>query len=215
MSSEPRLCRQRKTKEPCPGCFLNPQLCLCAEIPRLDLRTRVSLIIHYRELRRTTNTGRLAVKALSNSSMHVRGQERETLDLSSLLLPEYENLLFFPSDDAIALTSEYVAGLRKPIHLLVPDGNWRQASKVHSRHKELSSLVRVKINEPNTAKYFLRAESSPEGMATLQAIASALRVTEGEEAFRALNALYLLKLGRTLQGRGIQVSPDDLIPTLA
>src|SRR5262245_31383046 len=63
--------------------------------------------------------------------MRLRGQTRETLDLRDLLTAQYRTLLFYPSDDAVELDKELVAQDQKPIQLIVPDGTWRQASKVH------------------------------------------------------------------------------------
>lgn len=193
----------RKTKEPCDVCFMHPERCLCDQIPKLDLKTRVCLVVHYRELRRTTNTGSLAVKALVNSEMRVRGEDRAGLDLSDILTENYRTLLFYPSEEAVDLTPEFVAADPRPIQLIVPDGNWRQASKVHYRHKELEGVPRVMIKAANTAKYHLRAEHTEEGMATMQAIAHAMGVIEGIEVQEALLKLYNLKLERTLVGRGI------------
>lgn len=194
----------RKTKEPCEGCNMHPERCICDSIPRLDLQTRLCLVVHYRELRRTTNTGSLAVRALVNSEMRVRGEDRAGLDLSDLLTPNYRTLLFYPAEGAQDLTPEFVAADPRPIQLIVPDGNWRQASKVHYRHKELINIPRVMIKAENTAKYHLRAEHMPEGMATLQAIAHAMGVIEGSAAKEALMKLYDLKLSRTLEGRGVE-----------
>lgn len=81
--------RKRKTKTPCSGCGLHPQRCLCELIPKLNLKTRLCLVIHSRELKRTTNTGQLAIQSLENSIMRVRGKEGESLDLSSDLKEEY------------------------------------------------------------------------------------------------------------------------------
>jgi DTW domain-containing protein YfiP len=182
---------------------MHPERCLCEFIPKLDLKTRLCLVVHYRELRRTTNTGSLAVKALTNSEMRVRGEDREGMDLSDLLTSEYRTVLFYPSEDAQDLTPEFVAADPRPIQLIVPDGNWRQASKVHYRHKELKEVPRVMIKAVNTAKYHLRAEHMEEGMATLQAIAHAMGVIEGAAVQAELLKLYNLKLERTLLGRGI------------
>jgi len=197
---------KRKTQDPCPECFLHRSLCLCSEIPSLNLTTKVSLVIHTRELKRTTNTGRLALKALTNSTLRVRGELSEAhqpLDLSDLLSSDYKTLLFYPSDDAVELTKDYLKAFSKPIQLIVPDGNWRQASKVHYRHHELKNIPRVMISEINTAKHHLRTESTEYGMSTLEAIAKALRVIEGDEVGGKLQALYDLKLARTLQARGL------------
>ncbi len=196
------LQRKRKTKDPCPVCFLHKDRCICHQIPLLDLKTRVCLVIHAKELKRTTNTGRLALQALKNSEMHVRGESRDKLDLSELLNPAYEPLLLYPSDDAIELDALFVSQLKKPVLLIVPDGNWRQASKVHHRHQELALVQRVCLKKKTPSVQNMRAESTVDGMATLEAIAGALRWLEGEGVGNSLQRLYEQKLTQTLIGRG-------------
>jgi DTW domain-containing protein YfiP len=195
---------KRKTQDPCPGCFLHRSLCLCDAIPVLNLKTKVSLIIHSREMKKTTNTGRLALRALSNSELRVRGEKRDgcRLDLGDLLSENYQSLLFYPSPDASELDAKFLSSFAKPIQLIVPDGSWRQAGKVHSRHPELKHLPRIMISEKNSARHHLRAETTEYGMSTLEAIAKALKVIEGEAVGRQLQELYQLKLERTLRARG-------------
>jgi DTW domain-containing protein YfiP len=137
-----------------------------------------------------------------NSEMRVRGETREPLDLSDLLTHRYRTFLFYPSVDAVELDNELVAQDRTPIQLIVPDGTWRQASKVQSRHHELKDVPRVKISTPDPSKFHLRAQHRPEGMATLQAIAHGLGVIEGDLVKAQLMKLYQAKLERTLLGRG-------------
>lgn len=195
--------RKRKTKDPCPDCGLHKDLCICAEIPTLNLKTKICLVIHRRELKRTTNTGQLALKSLTNSEMRIRGDKSISgLDLSDLLTPNYRTLLFYPSETAVELDENLVNESPLPIQLIVPDGNWRQASKVNTRYPELKDIQRVKIGKINPSDQHLRAEHFPEGMATLEAIATALQIIEGPEAGLQLMQLYDLKLQRTLIGRG-------------
>jgi DTW domain-containing protein YfiP len=195
--------RKRKTKNPCPTCFMHIERCICAAIPKLNLRTRVALLIHSKELKRTTNSGRLAIHALSNSKMYVMGAISGRPDLSDLLSPEYESYVLYPSDDAVELNT---IKTDKPIQLIVSDGNWRQASKITTRNKELSDLPRVKITRPNRAEHHLRKEHFKEGLSTLEAIAEALATIEGESVGECLRALYLEKLNATLIGRGVVVT---------
>ena len=205
-SVHPKRARgQRKTQDPCPGCQMHRTRCFCDLILRLDLKTRLSLIIHRKELRRTTNTGQLAVKALVNSEMLVRGELSDVtnrLDLRHCLNPDYQSVLFFPSETAIELNQEFVRAQSRPIQLIVPDGNWRQASKVAIRHPEIAHLPRVMIRAQNSDQHRLRAETTPEGMATLQAIAHALGIIEGDAVRNALLELYHHKLHRTIESRG-------------
>ncbi len=194
--------RMRKTKEPCPGCALHLARCICALTPSLDLRTFLTLVVHTKELKRTTNTGRLAVRALKQSEIVVRGNG--PVDLAAKIKPGFRPLLFFPGEGARELTKALVAETDLPVQLFVPDGNWRQAGKVAGRHPEIAHIERVMIKAPNTATEHLRAESSPEGMSTLQAIAFAYKELEGTTAFEALNGFYLAKLHATLVGRGLR-----------
>lgn len=195
----------RRIKYPCLDCGASLQLCLCDVMPRIDVATKISLIIHHRELSRSSNTGLLALRALVNSEMRIRGADRAILNLQELITPGYRTLLFYPSADAIELTRELVAQDARPIQLLVPDGTWRQTRKIHSRHPELKEVQRVKISAPNDSIYQLRAQSRAEGMATLQAIAMSLGVIEGEHVAAALMKLYQAKIQRTLAGRGISL----------
>ena len=61
----------------------------------------------------------------------------------------------------------------------------------------------MKISTPNHVTFQLRAQSRPEGMATLQAIASALRIIEGDLVAAQLMKLYRARLDRTLSARGL------------
>jgi DTW domain-containing protein len=176
---------------------------MCAVLPRLAVRTKVTLVIHRHELLRSSNTGMLAVRALVNSELRIRGESRAMLDLSDLLSSCYRSLLYYPSSDAVELTSELIAVDPRPIQLIVPDGTWRQARKIHSRHPELRGVPRVKISTPNDSTYQLRAQSRPEGMATLLAVAAALQIIEGEAVALELMQLYRARVARTLGARGL------------
>lgn len=176
--------------------------CICSQIPQLTLTTHLSLVIHKNELKRTSNTGQLALRALVNSKMHVVGEINQQFQLEDILLSDHQNLLFYPSDESVELNEAFLSSIKKPIHLIVPDGNWRQASKVHYRNKHLENLPRVKIDLVNTGTQFLRTESKPIGMATLEAIAHALGIIEGDTVKSQLLNLYQIKLQNTLIARG-------------
>jgi DTW domain-containing protein YfiP len=194
---------QRTTKEPCGICAASRTSCLCDVVPRIELRTKVCLVIHHRELSRSSNTGLLALRALVNSEMRIRGEGREALDLKDLITLQYRTFLFYPSGDAAELDEALVMQESTPIQLLVPDGTWRQARKIHSRHLELRNLPRVKISKPNNSTFQLRAQTRPERMATLQAIAQGLGIIEGDLVRAQLMKLYYAKIDRTLKARGI------------
>ncbi len=199
---------KRKTKDPCLKCHLHKSRCLCDLIQPVELETRLTLVIHRLELKRSSNTGRLALLALKNSEMRVRGVTGEVLEFSDLQNNNYHNLILYPSEKAMELSSEYLSHIKKPVNLIVPDGNWRQASKVCTRYEELKAIPKVKMSLKNKSTHFLRKETTPYGMATLQAIAQAFGVIEGEVVKEQLLMIYQEKLERTLEGRGLKLSDD-------
>src|SRR5215470_16415707 len=115
---------RRRVQESCPVCYMNRLFCICDAMPTLALRTRVCLVIHMNELKKNSNTGRLALRALVNSEMRVRGELGETLDLSDLLSERYRTFLFYPSKDAAELSENLLREDSRPVQLIVPDGSW-------------------------------------------------------------------------------------------
>jgi DTW domain-containing protein len=183
----------------CPRCRLHASLCVCALIPRIDTRTRLVLVIHRREARKPTNTGRLATECLLNSEVIVRGHESSpgvpfTWDGST------QPLLLFPHDDAIPIAR--FAASERPVTLIVPDGTWRQASKVRNRVPGLHDVPCVSIAPGAPTAYRLRNETRTEGLATIEAIARAFGVLEGPHVRSALELVFRVMVERTMWSRG-------------
>src|SRR5436190_21563122 len=101
-------------------CGASRALCLCDVMPRINIRTRVSLLIHCAELTRSSNTGLLARRALVNSDIRIRGEHKAPLDSGMLLLPNHRIFLLYPSGDACELTRDLVQEAPVPIQLIGP-----------------------------------------------------------------------------------------------
>jgi DTW domain-containing protein YfiP len=181
---------------------MHGSLCICALIPQIETRTRLVLVIHRYEDRKPTNTGRLAAECLSNSEVVVRGHEDRPS--GPLALPaDMQPVLLFPHEDAMPI--EHLALSRSPVALVVPDGTWRQASKVRARLPGLRDVPCVALPQGAPSAYRLRFDAHAEGLATIEAIARALAVLEGErgEAVRrALERVFNAMVERTLWARG-------------
>ena len=180
---------------------MHARLCLCALIPRIATRTRLLLVIHRREARKPTNTGRLATQCLTNSEAMVRGHESSpsppyTWDSST------QPLFLYPYEDAIPIAR--FATSERPVTLIVPDGTWRQAAKVRNRVPGLRDVPCVSIEPDAPTIYRLRRETRSEGLATIEAIARAFGVLEGAHVRSALELVFQTMVERTLWSRGQQ-----------
>ena len=192
----------------CDRCFMRPELCICQDIitagAPFSLSTQITLITHYRELRKPTNTGRLAELCLDNCRIFSRGQEGSQLTPKQVLSSKKRNLFLYPGDSAISL-KEALDHFEGPFNLIVPDGNWRQASKVHQRENFLSTLPLVKISSHEESQYKLRKEPKENGLATFEAIARAIGELESTTIQRKMEELFDIMVSRSLKSRGVKI----------
>ena len=196
------MTRRDKGHLRCPRCHMHGSLCLCALIPRIETRTRLLLVIHRYEDRKPTNTGRLATECLVNSEVIVRGHESAP-STPLALSPDAQPLLLFPAEDAVPI--EQFATSSRAVTLIVPDGTWRQASKVRSRVPGLRDVLCVSLPRGAPSVYRLRVDAHEEGLATIEAIARAFGVLEGdrgEGVQRGLESVFRVMVERTLWARG-------------
>ncbi len=194
----------------CSRCLMREELCLCAAIPTLQIDTKLIIVMSKRELKVPTNTGRLASLALPNSVILTRGDQDHPYDLRDHLPTDRPGLLLYPADNAPLLTSEFVQS-QGPFHLVVPDGNWRQTSKMRHRDPVMAALPTVRLAPGAASAYRVRKESKAEGLATIEAIARALGVMEGLAVQKALEDLLQLMVSRTMFSRGqpLEIPPHD------
>jgi DTW domain-containing protein len=195
------MTRRDNAEHRCPSCRLHASLCLCALVPRLETRTRLVLFIHRIEDRKPTNTGRLATLCLPHSEVIVRGHSSSPTP-PFRADPDTVALLLFPHEDAVPLAELSLPEHRR-VTLVVPDGTWRQASKTRQRVSGLADMQCVSLPPGGVpSRYRLRAEAHDGGLATIEAIARAMGILEGEHVQRALERVFDTMVGRTLWARG-------------
>lgn len=168
----------------------------------MNLATRLVLLIHHRELKRPSNTGRLAHLMLTNSEVRVRGIKDQEMPTEGLVQPDYQSIVLYNSAETPVLSEEQVKSFGLPICLIVPDGNWRQASKMPDRISQIRNLPRFKLPAGKPTEYQLRLETKNEGLATFEAIARAMGIIEGSEVQDQMEKIFKLKVQRTLYARG-------------
>jgi DTW domain-containing protein YfiP len=165
----------------CAGCGLHAVACLCAELPRLAVRTRVVVLMHRAEARKSTNTGRLVPRLLEGAEIRVRGDEGAP---PRAPLPSGSRLLLFPEPGARLLSAADAVG--EPVVLLVPDGNWNQARRVGRRDDDARGAEVVALPPGPPSRYGLRRSPREGTVSTLEAVARALGVLEGAAVEAAL-----------------------------
>lgn len=175
---------------------------MCTSLPTLQLDTRLALIMHHRELSKTTATGPLALACLPNSELHIHGRQDAPLKLDHLLDESRRSLVLFPAEDARPLDQAMLDEDPRPITLVVPDGNWRQARRMPHRIPELANLPRVTLPQGLPSQWGVRWEPKAEGLATFEAIARALGALESKPIQEQLERVFQHMVQTTLAARG-------------
>jgi DTW domain-containing protein len=176
--------------------------CVCEHIVPLRLATRVVLIMHYKELPKTTATGPLALAALDNSELHVHGLRDQPVELDHLQDEARRVLVLFPQEGACTLSESFRNEDPRPVTLVVPDGSWRQASRIPRRIAALARAQPVTLPSGPTTRWGLRKETHPSGLATFEAIARALGYLESDAVRLELEALFERMVTATYENRG-------------
>lgn len=191
-----------KRAERCRRCRMHENRCVCDVIPHFDLATRLVLVMHHREFAKTTATGPLALEALTNSELRIHGYRERPLCFDDLNVAECRTLLLYPGEDVPVLSRSFLAADPRPVTLVVPDGNWRQASKMGRRLPGLEHAEMVRLPTGPQSEWGIRREQHEEGLATFEAIARAMGIIESPAVQSGMEALFRLMVERILDSRG-------------
>ncbi|MCE9580396.1 MAG: DTW domain-containing protein [Deltaproteobacteria bacterium] len=160
-------------------------ICICAAIPAIATRTRVVVLRHFSETNRSSNSGRLAHLALPNSEMIDHGVPHAPIDAAQLAQPG--TWLVFPEGEPW-----HAAPSPPPARIIVLDATWAQARRMRQRAPGLRGLPVLRLPDAEAPAARLRAAPAPGLVSTIEAIARALRLLEGEAPARALEQLFTI-----------------------
>ncbi len=181
----------------CRRCWVRDGYCICAEIPTVSTKTGVLVIRHERESFKSTGTARVAHLALPNSHILDSGEE-SSLTNDQLAGQLQGASVLFPSAEPAPWPAAGEIG-----KLIVLDGTWRQTRRMFAKLPALHGLPRLTLPPKEAPVLRLRASTFSEGRSTLEAIADALGMLEGEAVATPLHQLHALYVERVFRARGV------------
>jgi len=173
----------------CDRCLLPRRLCVCAEIPAIATRTRVVIVRHVSERWRSSNSGRMAALALTNCEILEHGDRDAPLDGAALAVRG--SWLVFPEGEPRTAPPE-----PPPERIVILDGTWQQARKMRTRLAALRGMPVLRLPDQAAPGPRLRASPAHGMVSTIEAIARALRLLEGDAPAEALERLFELMVAR-------------------
>jgi DTW domain-containing protein YfiP len=167
--------------ERCSDCGLGKELCLCAELPVLQTRTRVHLFLHEQEVPKPTGTSRLLRRLVANHHLSVFGGRESAKPALPEPQPKRPVWLLYPDLNAKPLERVISELGPNPLEhtptLVVPDGTWTQARRFRKRCVQ-GALQCVSI-QGVASSYQLRQGIDDHQLCTFEAVAHALGALEG------------------------------------
>jgi DTW domain-containing protein YfiP len=163
------------------------RVCLCSAIPTVITRTRVVIVRHHLERWRSSNSGRLAHLALPNSEIVEHGGAAGV----AVLPPLGDAWLVYPEGEPAVRAPE-----PPPRQLVVLDATWSQARRMFRKLAGLRGLPILRLPDAAMPAARLRESPAPGRVSTIEAIARALRLIEGEAAAAPLEALFAIAVAR-------------------
>jgi len=180
----------------CQRCLILQAQCICAHLPTVKTKTEVVIVRHEREGWKSTGTARIAALAMPELRLLEFGEDAEPA-LSALPAEVSGAHLLFPGPDAQPLAAGAVT------KLIVLDGTGGETGGMWARLPWLQAGPKGGL-PPKQAKVLRRRESKfEEGRSTLEAIAEAIALLEGDEAAAPLHALHADYVQRVFKARGV------------
>lgn len=156
---------------------------MCADVPVVPTRTRIVIVRHLAEAHRSSNTARLAHLALPNSEIVDHAIKDEPIGAARLGGPG--TWLLFPEGEPRTRAPE-----PPPERLIILDATWQQARRMRQRLPGLRGLPVLRLPDLAAPRERMRASPGHGLVSTIEAIARALRLLEGDAPAEALERLF-------------------------
>lgn len=176
----------------CTRCWFQQGVCVCGEVPTVVTRTRVVIVRHHREQSRSSNSGRLAHLALPNSVIIDHGGDVPGQFIPAVLPPLDGAWLLFPAGEPMTQVPE-----PPPAQLIVLDATWAQARRMYHKLAALRGLPILRLPDAPMPERRFRESPGPGKVSTIEAIARALRLLEGDAVATPLEELFQIAVERT------------------
>ena len=191
----------------CQRCLMSVDFCICAHLTCVSSAVDLVLLLHRDEVFKPTNTGRLIADVLPhNTYAFVWSRTQPCAGLLDILkAPTRACVLAFPSNSE-SPRAQWRLGeplcADKRLTIILPDGSWRQASRMVRLSPYLQRVPSVQVTAP-TAEYSVRKAPAEGQLSTAEATVALLRASSQLSAAQALsdyfqvfNERYPLSRGR-------------------
>lgn len=160
-----------KERNICVKCLRSDKTCLCEYVVKIDTKIHFVILIHPKEFREKTGTGRLTHLSLKNSEM-IMGVDFSKDNRVNELINTRDCYLLYPGDDAIKIDEEKVLlNQKKETVFFIIDGTWATAKKMMKLSLNLHLLKRVSFNVNFSSEFKIKQQPDKFCLSTIESTA--------------------------------------------
>jgi DTW domain-containing protein YfiP len=147
---------------------------------------KITLLTHFKEFEKRSNTGQLVLEILGDAAEQVRW---DRMNPPAGLVEEIEAggvaLVYPGSDDG---NNDDLSGITR---FILIDGTWHEARKIHQRSPYLRKARRICLKPAGTSQYNLRKNQKEACLCTAECVIEILRSTGRIEQAELLRERFL------------------------
>lgn len=205
--------------ERCPTCLMASFACFCHKRHPSSTSIQFTLLYHYTEIHKPTNSGRLIADLFPNQvDAYIWSRTEPDKHLIERLEKHHgHSIILYPCTDHREKNKAHIAQLptlnNALLHVIVLDATWRLASKMLHQSRWLDSIPTFGISE-NVQKTFMVRQAKHDHQFATAEVVSMLLAQHGETLQSELLADYYDTFNQhsVLSRRRNQLPPKD-IPT--
>ena len=182
-----------KSERWCDGCWLLKHFCICSEVPVIAPLNpiRFHLYVHYKEYKRTSNTGILIKKLLPNSGVYISCHDSDKTNLFTEISENPNICVLYPGDTSLTLESWLETCTPSEKNFILLDSTWNQGRKLMRTLPK--SLKRVKIVSDAQSLIKCKKQSNQGYFSTLECAALILKQMGDIAAYEEIMKTFVLK----------------------
>lgn len=173
------------------------------------MQLKITLLTHFKEIPKKSNTGRLVLEVLGPAAEQICW---DRLNPPAGLLDEISSggvALLYPGG-----ADEEEADLTGINQFIIIDSTWHEARKIHQRSPYLQQVRRISLKPAGKSRYNLRKNQKASGLCTAESVIEILRTTGHAVMADRLEEIFLaymrpLKAIRAAQNVAGAVCNDD------
>jgi DTW domain-containing protein YfiP len=182
-----------KSERWCDDCWLLKNLCICRNISTIEILSRINfhLYIHYKEYKKTSNTGILIKKLFSNSGVYIAGVEEQRQALIKRVESSPNVCVLYPGEKSLALEDWLATNSPGPKDFILLDSTWNQGRKLLNSLPD--TYPRVKLVSVSTSLIKCKKQANKGYLSTLECVAYILKELGETQAFESVMSAFILK----------------------